>query len=303
MAHACDSIRRARPLLGTFVEIAIPDEAQAGLNEAFEAAFSAVAKVHELMSFHDVNSDVSKLNREASEHPVMVDAWTYHVLQDALDLHRRSAGLFDITIAPVLQHMGLLPGARDQRSSTSKKIVMDEAVELLPGRRVRFLRPDTAIDLGGIAKGFAVDRAVDALKGRGVSRGLVNAGGDLVAFGPRPQAVHVRDPRDPRWCICRVDVMDEALASTGIGFGPLRSVNTSESAIIDPHSQRPVIDFVGATTRAPSCWMADALTKIVMIAGAGASALLEHYKASALMVLASGEVRVSPNWRGVALAA
>ena len=303
MAHACDSIRRAGPLLGTFVEIAIPGEAQAGLNATFEAAFAAVAKVHELMSFHDVNSDVSRLNREAFEHPVMVDAWTYHVLQDALDLHRRSAGLFDVTIAPVLQHMGLLPGAREQGSSTSKKIVMDEAVALLPGRRVRFRRPDTAIDLGGIAKGFAVDRAVDILKDGGVSCGLVNAGGDLVAFGPLPQPVHIRNPRDPGQCICRIDLTGEALASSGIGFGSLGSINTSDSAIIDPRSRRPVTDIAGVTTRAPSCWIADALTKIVMIAGADASALLDHYDASALMVAANGEVRVSPNWKGVALAA
>jgi thiamine biosynthesis lipoprotein len=246
---------------------------------------------------------VSRLNREASEHPVMVDAWTYHVLQDALDLHRLSAGLFDITIAPVLQDMGLLPGARDRRSSTSKKIVMDEAVELLPGRRVRFLRPNTAIDLGGIAKGFAVDRAVDTLKSGGVSCGLVNAGGDLVAFGPLPQPVHIRNPRDPGQCICRIDLTGEALASSGIGFGSLGSINTSDSAIIDPRSRRPVTDIAGVTTRAPSCWIADALTKIVMIAGADASALLDHYDASALMVAANGEVRVSPNWKGVALAA
>ena len=303
MAHESDSIRRARPLLGTFVEIAVSSGHQSGLDATIEAAFAAVAKAHGLMSFHDVNSDVGRLNREASEHPVTVDAWTYRVLQDALDLHRRSAGLFDITIAPVLQHMGLLPGVRDPRSSTSKKIVMEEAVELLPDRRVRFLRPDTAIDLGGIAKGFAVDRAVDTLKDGGVSCGLVNAGGDLVAFGPRPQLVHVRDPRDPGQCICRIEVTGEALASSGIGFGFLRSVNTSDSAIIDPRSRRPVTDIAGATTRAPSCWIADALTKIVMIAGADASALLDHYDASALIVLTDGDVRVSPNWKGVALAA
>jgi thiamine biosynthesis lipoprotein len=303
MAHASDSIRRARPLLGTFVEIAVSSEPQAHLDAAIEEAFAVIATVHDLMSFHEPHSDVSRLNREASECPVMVDAWTYQVLQDALDLHRRSAGLFDITVAPVLQHMGLLPIARGQRPSTSRGIAMDETIVLLPDGCVRFLRPGTAIDLGGIAKGFAVDRAVEALKGHGVSSGLVNAGGDLAAFGTRPQGVHVRDPRDPRWCLCRVEVTDEALASTGIGFGADRSLNTSESAIIDPRVQRPVMDVVGATTRAPSCWIADALTKIVMIAGAGASALLGHYDASALMVLASGEVRVSSNWKGVALAA
>ena len=303
MAHASDSVRRARPLLGTFVEIVVSGERPSGLDATFEVAFATVAKVHELMSFHESNSDVSKLNREAWERPVVVDAWTYQVLQDALDLHRRSAGLFDITIAPVLQDMDLLPRARGQRAPTSTRIAMVDAVALLAGRRVRFLRPGMAIDLGGIAKGFAVDRAVDALKSRGVSCGLVNAGGDLAAFGTDPQPIHVRDPREPGRCICRIDVMDEAVASTGIGFGPFRSANTSASAVIDPRSQRPVIEIAGTTTRAPSCWIADALTKIVMIEGTGASPLLDDYDASALIVLPNGEVRVTANWKGAALAA
>src|SRR3974390_1282514 len=108
MAMASDSVRRARPLLGTFVEIAASGDAQA-LDAAVEAAFGAVTKVHHLMSFHDPASDVSRLNRDAGDEDVAIDAWTYEVIGAAVDLHRRSHGAFDITIAPALQRLGLPP--------------------------------------------------------------------------------------------------------------------------------------------------------------------------------------------------
>ena len=71
----------------------------------------------------------------------------------------------------------------------------EPAIALMADGRVRFERPDVAVDLGGIAKGFAVDRAIEVLRAQGISRALVNAGGDLAAFGPEPHLVHIRDPR------------------------------------------------------------------------------------------------------------
>src|SRR5262245_10531915 len=79
------------------------------MRAAIDAAFEAVAKVHALMSFHDANSDVGRLNSEAFARPLGVHRWTFKVLEAAVDLHWRSAGLFDIAIAPILQNMGLLP--------------------------------------------------------------------------------------------------------------------------------------------------------------------------------------------------
>jgi len=299
MAHACVSVRRARPLLGTFDEISVCGDDQSRIDRALDAAFDTVAKVHGLMSFHQADSDVGRLNREAATRPVSVHPWTFQVLQTALALHDRTAGLFDITIAPVLQDRGLLPRSRSDRGPGPRRIAMAETVALLADRRIR-VRGGTTIDLGGIAKGFAVDRAADALKSHDIACGLVNAGGDLFAFGKHSHSVHIRDPRDPRRCLCRVDVAEEAMASTGIGFDPLRSVRTSGSAIIDPRSLQPVDRIIGATVRAASCMIADALTKIVMIDPTGASLLLDHHNASAMMVLADGEARVTPNWKGAA---
>src|SRR5215471_2997844 len=122
-AHA--SIRRARPLLGTFVEIAATGSTVDAAEAAVEAAFSAVATVHRLMSFHDTDSDVSRLNRGAALHAVKVDHRTYQVLETARDLHRRSGGMFDISVASAPQRLGLLAAvadlsARSRADSTQK---------------------------------------------------------------------------------------------------------------------------------------------------------------------------------------
>jgi thiamine biosynthesis lipoprotein len=295
MAIVSDSIRRARPLLGTFVEIEVAGARKSDMDGVIDAAFDAIAQVHRLMSFHEPESDVSRLNREAGTRPLSVHPWTFEVLETAVELHRRSGGLFDITIAPALQAMGLLPLVKDKPAS-APMAGFAEAIELLPGREVRFRSTDVTIDLGGIAKGFAVDRAVDALRDSGVPGGVVNAGGDLRVFGAEPHAVHVRDPRDPGRSICRIDVTDEALASTARRVELFDSSEPGCPAVIDPATRRPPGLIDGVTVRAPSCMIADALTKIVMISGTDAGQWLEYYQAGALLISADGDVQITSDW-------
>lgn len=295
MAVASDKVRRARPLLGTFVEIEVAGAAKSKMDAAIDAAFEAIASVHRLMSFHEVDSDVSRLNREASSRAVNVHAWTFQVLESAIDLNRRSGGIFDITVAPILQNIGLLPSLDDNPPIANEALSFD-AVELLPENTVRFGHPEVKIDLGGIAKGFAVDQAVDLLRGFGIPSGLVNAGGDLAAFGPDPETAHIRDPRDPRRVMCSIKVSNEALASTGRRFDLFQSATTTGSAIVDPRIRKLTSMVDGATVRAPSCMMADALTKVAMIASMSAVDLLEHYLASALLISKDGDVQITSDW-------
>jgi thiamine biosynthesis lipoprotein len=295
MDHASASVRRARPLLGTFVEISVADTPTATGEAAVDAAFAAVAKVHGLMSFHEPESDVSRLNRAAGGRAVIIDPWTFAVLETALDLNRRSAGAFDVAVAPVLEDLGLLP--RTDRPLAPAFRSDDGPIELLEDWRVRFRDRGVRIDLGGIAKGFAVDRAVDALRAHGMRNGLVNAGGDLAAFGPEPHTVHIRDPRDPRRLMCALDVREEALATSGARFDPLRSEAPTDVAIIDPGTSATAQAVRGATVRAPTCMLADALTKVVMVAPANTPGLLASSGASAFIVLANGDVCVSDGWQ------
>ncbi len=278
MRPAFASARRARPLLGTFVEITAGSASRSDLDAAIDHAFHVVADVHRLMSPHEPDSDVSRLNREASGRAVSVHPWTYEVLRTAMEFHEVSEGTFDVTV-PTHATAG-------------------RAVELLAGHLVRFQSSKVKVDVGGIAKGFAVDRAVDCLRGHGVPQGLVNAGGDLRAFGPDPHVIYIRDPRDPRFTLGHVDLRNEALASSGGSFDPVQSAYAGVTAVIDPRARTAVRGVQGATVRAPSCVSADALTKIVMVLGESAASLLEKYGANALFVSSQGIMHVTADWHG-----
>jgi thiamine biosynthesis lipoprotein len=294
---ATSELRRARPLLGTFVEIAVEATDGRAAAQAVEAAFAAVATAHRLMSFHDPRSDVSRLNRCAAAGAVCVHPWTFQVLTTAVEFNRRSRGLFDVAVAPVLQGLGLLPPARLKWARRMLREPTAGAIQMLPGRRVRFLRPGLRIDLGGIAKGFAVDRALAALRRHGATRGLVNAGGDLAAFGPPAHEVGIRDPRNPARLLALASIADAALASTGARFDPGRSDAVGGCAVIDPRTRAPVHRTLGAAVRAPTCMLADALTKLVMLAPERSAAILDRYAAAALRVGADGQVSVTSGWQ------
>jgi FAD:protein FMN transferase len=295
MAAMSASIRRARPLLGTFVEIAATGETPDGVEAAVEAAFAAVATVHRLMSFHEAGSDVSHVNRDAAARPVRVHPWTYEVLAAAVEMHHRSSGAFDVCVAPALQRLGLLPNTSDlcTRPPPDRR----NLIELLSENEVRFSAPAVKIDLGGIAKGFAVDRAVEALRQHGITDGLVNAGGDLRVIGSHSYAVDIRNPRQPDRTMFRVALANGALASSGGRFDPVRSHHALSSAVIDPATALPAHSISGATVCAPRCLIADALTKVVMNAGEGAGAVLEHYGADALFVSLHGDAHMTANWK------
>lgn len=292
------SVRRARPLLGTFVEISVADVPGQKADAVIDEAFDAIAKVHRLMSFHDAASDVSRLNREASTHAVKVHPWTLKVLQTALELRDRSSSVFDISVAPTLQELGLLPDHTGRGSTTSIGAQNAREFEVLHDRHIRFRDAGVRIDLGGIAKGFAVDQATEILQSRGIASGIVNAGGDLAAFGPNAHQVYIRNPNAPNGPMCPVRLSNEALASTGPRHDPFCSFNTLGCAVIDPRSRTQVQRIGAATVRARSCMIADALTKVAMVAGESAADTIRCYGASALLVYVNGDVLVSPNWEG-----
>jgi thiamine biosynthesis lipoprotein len=130
--------------------------------------------------------------------------------------------------------------------------------------------------------------------------GLVNAGGDLAVFGPKGLMVDIRDPGHPSRALCRIELRDAAIASSGPQFNPLRSLDVTCPAVIDPASGTPVYAVIGATVRASSCLFADALTKVVMTGGKTSAPLLRHFGASALFVAADGAVHITPEWRDAA---
>lgn len=280
------TVVRARPYLGTLVEIGA---CGAGADTAVEAAFAAVARIHRLMSVHDADSELSRANREAARVPVTVGPDLWLVLKAAQALALASDGLFDISVGHRLAALGLLPdhGARPMVSPGDWR-----DLQLLPGRRVAFARP-LYLDLGGIAKGYAVDVALQILREAGMAQAWVNAGGDLARFGSEPVMLQVRHPAEPTRLVPLLSWRAGAAATSAGYYSPLRD-GAALSPLIDPRTGRPHALERSVTVLASTALLADALTKVVALDPARATPLLAVHGARAyiLEARAGGDVAV-----------
>jgi len=286
MTSCSSETRRARPLLGTLVEIQVQGSGVAA-RSAVDAAFRAVEAVQQAMSFHDPKSELSCLNRDACGRPVLVSPALWRVLSEALRLAKLSDGAFDPTVGARLVRWKILPAPQAQSPAHATASWQD--VRLLPGRRVRFNRP-LWIDLGGIAKGYAVDVAVSILRRHRISAGVVNAGGDLRVFGPRIERVHVRHPDRPACLVPLADLSNAALATSAGYFSEQRCGGRRVNALVNPLWQRPCPSRRSVSVQAPTCLLADALTKVVLVHGDAAATMLQRCHASA-MVLEGAQAR------------
>jgi FAD:protein FMN transferase len=280
-------IRRCRPLLGTFVEITARGGDEKLLARGIEAGFDAIARVNRLMSFHDPLSDVSRMNREAFPKGVSVHPWTWQVMSAAKRFAEESHGAFDITVAPLLTKWNYLPDRcyRFSPTSTSRDIFLRRNYEV-------FFRRGLIVDLGGIAKGFAVDRAVDALKENGIERGIVNAGGDLRTFGPASQLIHLRHPSDPTRVTGAVRLRERAMATSAIYFERRKYRGKYVAPVLNGRTGQPGRELISVSVAAAECMVADALTKIVFALREKTAGLLAQYHADALLLECNG----APSW-------
>lgn len=269
--------RRAWPLLGTRVAATAWGEERRGLLAALGAALEEVARVHALLSFHDPASELSHLHRTAFAAPQAVDRRTYRVLELAVRLWRETGGAFEPTTARQSVAEGRLPepiGApRTDRQATMEDVL------LLPAGLVAFRRP-LWLDLGGLAKGYAVDRAVNRLRRDGVRTGMVDAGGDLRVFGERPVKVALRHPADPSRRIAIVELRNRALASSA---SSPRVETEGWTRLISPAGARLAAGR-GATVIARRCAVADAWTKGALFAPEVAVRALPRIGGSALLL-------------------
>lgn len=259
-------IRRCRPLLGTYVEVTAENA------DIIEEGFAAIGQVHARMSAHDPDSELSRINRLAYQEPVQVSAETIKVLERAIHWWRLSGGLFDVVAAGV---RSLAEERIPCHPGQPRPDPTDASALILIGSTVQLARP-ACLDLGGIAKGYAVDRAVAAMRSCGALCGLVNAGGDLMAFGPEPWNVTVVDTSTGRHVV-EVALCDEGLATSG-------SIDGSSA-----HLPRGTM-WSSVTVRAPSACDADALTKIVWAGPADVRDLLRSADACAFGIRADGRI-------------
>ena len=286
-----NSVHRARPLLGTMVDIRAGGRAsRARLNLAVDQAFAAIEQVQRLMSYHDPASELSRLNRDAVRSAQQVDPHTYTVLQAALRFARLGEGAFDPCVARYLETWAYLPDTSNvRRDGDEMDVCADSAanwrdIELMTRRRVRFRRP-LRLDLGGIAKGYAVDLAVQTLQQIGIQNIIVNAGGDLRLAGTQMYPVQIRHPRAPDLVAHSLNLRNAAIATSATCFSRRRFAGREVSPLVDARTGDAYVGDDSISVCANDCMTADALTKLVLFAPAPvAERALTQCDAQAIML-------------------
>ena len=271
---------RCKPLLGTYVEIAIDcDDGQTAISNAF----TAIQTTQDLMGFHNPQSELSRINHHAHSEAVEVHAWTAQVLKIAKEIYEQSSGLFNCGIGHRLVEAGLLPRHINYANHDLGGI---EDIHFLAPDLVKCNRP-VCLDLGGIAKGFAVDMAVRVLKSEGIQSGMVNAGGDLRVFGNVSRAIQVRHPESPDTVVEIGSLQNGAIATSGTYF---THRDQQLSHIINPFatfSSEAHAQICGSySILADECVYADALTKVLALSNNTNHPCFAHFSARALKIAA-----------------
>jgi thiamine biosynthesis lipoprotein len=255
-----------RVLMGTFVEVISPEKAAA------EIVFAEIERVENLLSKYRQTSEIARLNEEGE---LAVSADTAYLLRKAKEFWLKSGGALDITVGPLLE----LWGFNDKNYRVPKKREIKNALRLVGMEKivfaegdnvVKFRIPGMKIDLGSLAKGYAIDCAVKKLKQYNIKNCLINAGGDIYCLGDKlgkPWEIAIQDPRQDDF-LGKLRVQDKAVATSGDYTQYFTRGNSRYAHVLNPRSGYPAnAGIISVTVVAPQALTADALATAIFVLG------------------------------------
>ncbi|MGE4342832.1 MAG: FAD:protein FMN transferase [Geoalkalibacter sp.] len=296
-------VRRSRLLLGTVVEITALGPDRDLLEGAVSDAFDEMERIEQLMSPHIEGSDVARLSKAETPQPVSPE--TAEVLRLGLQLAAQSDGAFDLTLGRLKELWGIEgenPQVPDRESvEEALRGIGPQALRLEASLVVKS-SPDLQLDLGGIAKGYAVDRAIFLLADAGIEFASVNAGGDLRLLGDRggerPWRIGIQHPRDSQRLLATLEVTDVAVVTSGDYERYFEHEGRRYHHLFDPRTGYPATACRSVTVVAPCAMLADALATALFVLGPeqGMSLLQLYPDAEALIVDSSGKEHQSADF-------
>ncbi|MDH3810638.1 MAG: FAD:protein FMN transferase [Gammaproteobacteria bacterium] len=263
----------ARAMMGTEVSVHLwSDDPEAG-RLALEEVFQEAARIDRLMSTYRDESEISKINRDAAQGEVVAGDELFGLIRRSLDISVLTRGAFDITYDSVGQHYDFRSRQRPdvetvevEREHIDYQLVKLDQVT----STVRFLEQGVRINLGGIAKGYVVERGIDVLRRRGIQNAIVTAGGDSRLLGDRrgrPWMVGIRDPRKDGEVAISVPLADEAISTSGDYERYFEEGGVRYHHIIRPSTGEPANGVHSATVFGPDAVITDALSTSVFVMG------------------------------------
>ena len=288
------SFKQSREIMGTLAAVTAVAPDQETARDAVESAYARLNDVNRLMSDYVADSEIGRLNKLAVGDSLTVSPETFLCLQRAIDIAKHSGGAFDPTCRPLITlwkqagKQGQLPSevelAAVQQRIGWRKLRLDADT-----RAVTLLAGNMQVDLGGIAKGYALDLAAEAMRKSGAAGGLVDVGGDIVAFGKRedgtPWRIGVRHPFQSG-LFTKLELADAAVATSGVQQRFYEIAGRRYSHIIDPRSGWPAEQAPSVTVIAADGLTADAwATVFSVLTMAEGRALLKSPNAPSVEVM------------------
>jgi thiamine biosynthesis lipoprotein len=236
--------------MGTVFTVAVYGQERSFLAEVVEQVFEEVDRLDEQMSNYKPDSELSAINREAASHPAVVEPGLFHLLEISVHRSEETDGAFDITVGPLIKSWGFFRGrgrlpTGAEISQVLKRVGYQHLKLDAEHRTIRFDDPGIDLDLGGIAKGYAVDRAVDILRSNGITSALVSSGtSSIYALGSPPGArgwkITVRDPYDGHKPADVIHLQNYSLSTSGSYEKFFRIGGKNYCHIMNPHTGWPV---------------------------------------------------------------
>ena len=267
--------RQMRYVMGTLCEILIYDEDPMRAEQATNQAFEEMQRVDRLLSNYDPNSELSRMNRMAASGPFEASVRLLGFMTQCQEFYRLTEGAFDPTVGPLVRawgFLGLQPRipTMNEIEAARAKVGMEKIEVDAAHATIRFPVEGMEIDPGGIGKGYAVDRAVGALRRSGITSALVNAGGSsFYGMGCPPGQqfwwIGVKDPSVPDRAVAFVALHDNSLSTSGSLEQYVRVGGQTLGHIFDPRSGSPVEGVLEVSVVAPTATESDALTKAAFV--------------------------------------
>ena len=270
------TVQKTESIMGTDVTVTVVAPSAKEGEAAIDAAMEELRRLDRMMSLYKDGSEITRLNLAAGEHSVTVSPELIEVVQHARQVSELSGGAFDVTIGPlaVLWQMKLkeraVPSDREIKAVLSRVNYKDVLVDK-KGSTIFLTRKGMIMDLGGAAKGYAADRAAEALKKQGISNALVAVAGDIRAMGRRedgkPWRIGVQHPREADKTLAALELSDRSISTSG-DYERFTIINKKRfHHILDPRTGKPSEGMESVTVIGDQGAVLDPLTTALFILG------------------------------------
>src|SRR5499427_2458215 len=270
------SVGYATRTMGTYVRVTLVTTDSAASAPLAQHVLQVFTRIDSLMSNWTTTSEVARLNREAGHGPTVVDPEVARVIAVSLDVWRGSEGAFDITVEPLMRAWGFLGGhphvpSPDSAAAAFHRVGGRQVHFDSTARTLRFDNDQVRIDLGGIAKGYAVQVAAETLLAHGIHDALVDLSGNMFALGTPPGVSHwrigIRDPRDRLPYFARLPLREQGISTSGKYEQFVAANGKTYGHIMDPRTGRPADGLLSVTLVTPSAFTCDAWDTPLFVLG------------------------------------